>query len=1258
MPAPKLLGLLVRVPPTAGAAFAAAPKGFDALGMRFKFDPPSAPTGSSSTVGFGLSQSGAQWLHARAESPQTHENPWEVAHAATHALVGITGAVPEIIEPDIEQSWFPLEDEQPWLGLDFGAKRPEGFQDQKTGPIPSVPGEFAWHLENSYSQLRKARESVTGQAVVRVAHLDTGYDPSHPVLRTVRTAPGLGRNFVDRDHPDDVVDRTTDGTFNNRGHGTGTLGILAGGPHTFKERGYDFDSAIGGAPGVTIVPLRVGNSVVQFSTGSVAEALQYVVKRCKSDATRIHVLSMSMGGVASAAWADAVNLAYDAGVVMVTAAGNNFSIGPFGGAPTRFIVYPARFKRVLAACGVMADGAPYFNLPPRTMQGNWGPKSKMQTAMAAYTPNIPWARMGAPHLVDMDGAGTSCATPQIAAAAALYIQQHFDTLFDRARYPRPWQRVEAVREALYGGAARDPRLEDRIGRGILRAAETLKQQPSVPGPRSEAPRDNASFAFLRALTGLGMVPASVDMLALEATQLAQRWPNRGESNPLDSAITDPDAANIPVAEERRYWEALAEHTLASDPLRAYARQVLKSRFTASGSGHVGRVGGGEGKGGKRGKGDGGVGGASPGQPGPQRAASPFAPPQPAHRALRCFAIDPSLANDFETAGISEITLHVPWEEGLTPGPIGEYLEVVDVDPASGCAYQPVDLNDPAILAQNGLSPSHGSPQFHQQMVYAVCSLTIQNFERALGRRALWRPAPAPGGGNENDGAAFVRRLRVYPHALRGANAFYSPTKVALLFGYFNATPTSADDHLYGGRVFTALSHDIIAHETTHALLDGMHRRYLVASNPDVHAFHEAFADIVSLFQHFTFQDILRHQIAATRGEIREQYSLLGALASEFGRATGSRTGLRNGIGRLDDNGKWKPHVRDPRELVDERRPHARGSILVGAVFDAFLRIYEQRSSDLLRLASGGTGVLRPGAIHPDLVNRLAREAARAAQHVLTMCIRALDFCPPTDITFGEYLRAIITADHDLIPDDDLHYRVAFVEAFRRRGIYPRDVHTLSVESLLWRGPEQEAYTPSDGLTAIFRDLRAEATMPVDTNDREAIFESQRKLREIITKKLRTHFSRHKGAGEDAKFLGLAIGRGRSAHRASGFDVHSARVAVRSSPDGDVSPRLFLTILQTAERDAEAGRRAGAPTSTIPFESGCTIVADLRDGKMLYCIRKGADSSTRLARQREQMAAAESDPAAVYFGIGSPSSAGEPFAALHRGGGSNHRSTDS
>ena len=102
-----------------------------------------------------------------------------------------------------------------------------------------------------------------------------------------------------------------------------------------------------------------------------------------------------------------------------------------------------------------------------------------------------------------------------------------------------------------------------------------------------------------------------------------------------------------------------------------------------------------------------------------------------------------------------------------------------------------------------------------------------------------------------------------------------------------------------------------------------------------------------------------------------------------------------------------------------------GAVLVSAVFAAFVTIYQARSADLIRIATNGTGLLPEGEISHDLAGRLANEAATVASQVLTMCIRALDYCPPMDLTFGEYLRAIITADKDLVPNDTRGYRVAF-----------------------------------------------------------------------------------------------------------------------------------------------------------------------------------------------------------------------------------------
>ena len=65
---------------------------------------------------------------------------------------------------------------------------------------------------------------------------------------------------------------------------------------------------------------------------------------------------------------------------------------------------------------------------------------------------------------------------------------------------------------------------------------------------------------------------------------------------------------------------------------------------------------------------------------------------PPYRRLRAFAFDPLLSNQLDTLGINQVTVQVPWEDGLQPGPVGEYLEVIDHDPAGGCFYEPVRLN--------------------------------------------------------------------------------------------------------------------------------------------------------------------------------------------------------------------------------------------------------------------------------------------------------------------------------------------------------------------------------------------------------------------------------------------------------------------------------------------------------------------------------------------------------------------------------------
>ena len=105
----------------------------------------------------------------------------------------------------------------------------------------------------------------------------------------------------------------------------------------------------------------------------------------------------------------------------------------------------------------------------------------------------------------------------------------------------------------------------------------------------------------------------------------------------------------------------------------------------------------------------------PNPPGAESSKRPFAAAMysadkvrrrpPSRRRLQIFAVDPGASNRLDTAFINKTVIDVPWEgeatdanrsagpvmeEGqaapanfLGPGPVGEYVEVVDYDPASG-----------------------------------------------------------------------------------------------------------------------------------------------------------------------------------------------------------------------------------------------------------------------------------------------------------------------------------------------------------------------------------------------------------------------------------------------------------------------------------------------------------------------------------------------------------------------------------------------
>jgi hypothetical protein len=169
------------------------------------------------------------------------------------------------------------------------------------------------------------------------------------------------------------------------------------------------------------------------------------------------------------------------------------------------------------------------------------------------------------------------------------------------------------------------------------------------------------------------------------------------------------------------------------------------------------------------------------------------------------------------------------------------------------------------------------------MVYAVAMKVIEGARRALGRPITFYRSPSR------------PKLRLLPHAFYGANAFFDPKLNAICFGYFRANPAAPGPNLPSQTVYTCLSHDIVAHEVTHAIVHRLRPYFLEPTNVDVLAFHEAFSDVVALFQRFSYRDLLIDHIQTSRGRLAESKMLI-ELAQQFGYATGSGKALRSAIG--------------------------------------------------------------------------------------------------------------------------------------------------------------------------------------------------------------------------------------------------------------------------------------------------------------------------------------------------------------------------
>lgn len=538
---------------------------------------------------------------------------------------------------------------------------------------------------------------------------------------------------------------------------------------------------------------------------------------------------------------------------------------------------------------------------------------------------------------------------------------------------------------------------------------------------------------------------------------------------------------------------------------------------------------------------------------------------PTRRRLRVYSHDPSRSR-YEGA---QLTLSIPYER-LDPGPAGTVLVVEDVDQA-GNITPAVDLEQPRLLMEDGLPPSSSQPQFMQQMAYAVGMETYERFCHALGRDPGFGPL---GGEGARDG-----RLRIRPRCMREANAYYDREMGTLEFGFDRAAEFAHYRNQPGSNVYLVLSREIVAHEMSHALLDGLRPNFLRPTHGDVPALHEGFSDLVAVFLRFSQPELVRQAIEGSQGKDLDS-TLLVEIGHQFG------------FDLIDGHKPLRTAILSPglEDVVVERKlsyegrqeEHDLGAVLVSAVFEAFRRVYQRKTEKLRGLLSSGQ------RLPSEAVHLLAEEATQLARRFLNIVIRAIDYCPPLHCTFGEYLRAIVTADTDLVPDDPVGYREAFINAFRRYRVTVPEVADLSEESLVWSPPQsgQIAVPELD-----FRRLGLAITdgmcdWPLDDEGR-AVHRAAHAFGEAICRADRAHD------------FGLVP----PSRSVTPPKIVSLRTLRRVGIGGDVRFDLVAEVVQ--KRRVKEGW----------FLGGATVVVS-SDGVVRYAVAKHLDSKRRLKAQRD------------------------------------------
>ncbi len=230
-------------------------------------------------------------------------------------------------------------------------------------------------------------------------------------------------------------------------------------------------------------------------------------------------------------------------------------------------------------------------------------------------------------------------------------------------------------------------------------------------------------------------------------------------------------------------------------------------------------------------------------------------------------------------------------------------------------------------------------------------------------------------------------LTVFGDGGKQLNGRYRREQKAIVF-YHSSDPKM-------GTVYTGASNDVAAHETGHAILDGIRPNYYTSLTPEPCAFHESFGDMLSIHTSLANERVLDQVVAQTNGDLKKP-NIAALIAEQMGIAANTEDGFNatGGDYLRDANNSFT--YTDPFKLV-EKGPLTE----LHSNRHNFSRVWTGAHYDLLALMS-----------KQNMDNHMEpkQAIAQANTELLKMLANMLKEAPQADFTFPQMAEAFLKSD--------------------------------------------------------------------------------------------------------------------------------------------------------------------------------------------------------------------------------------------------------